>query len=74
MNIYCDLFDVLDFAERNEDFLQLKLLPLLFVKGKWHIHKLPTIFVYAWLIYFPYACVDVISIAMLKPFRVAPLY
>ena len=47
MHVYCDLFDVLDFAERNEDFLQLKLLPLLFVKGKWHIHKLPTIFVHA---------------------------
>ena len=73
MHVYFYLYDVLDFAERNEDFLQLKLLPLLFVKGKWHIHKLPTILVYACWYIFPYACVDVISIAMLKLFRVAPL-
>ena len=30
-------------GEKRRSF-QLKLLPLLFVKGKWHIHKLPTIF------------------------------
>ena len=40
MHVYCDLFDVLDIAERNDDFVQLKLLPLLFVKGKWHMNYL----------------------------------
>ena len=72
MHVYCDLFDVLDFTERNEDLSTVEDPTSPFVKGKWHIHKLPTIFVYAWLLYFPYACVEVISIAMLKLFRVAP--
>ena len=40
MHVYYELFDMLDFAERNEDLLQLKLLPLLFVKGKWHMNYL----------------------------------
>ena len=63
MHVYCDLFDVLDFAERNEDFLQVKLLPLLFVKGKWHIN-----FLIFWLcmlvVLFLYACLGPTSYAM----------
>ena len=58
MHVYCDLFDVLDIAERNEDFLQLKLLPLLFFmfptspfcQRQVAYMKSPTYFVYACLV------------------------
>ena len=47
MHVYCDLFDVLDFPERNEDFLQLKLLPLPYCQRQVAYMKSPTYFVYA---------------------------
>ena len=72
MHVYCDLFDMLDFAERNEDFCSWSSYLSLLSKAS-GIHEISYYFVYAWLVYFPYACVDVISIAMLKLFRVAPL-
>ena len=43
MHVYCDLFDVLDFAERDEDLSTVEAPTSPFCQGKWHIHKLPTI-------------------------------
>ena len=52
MHVYSDLFDGLDISERNEDLFAVEAPTSPFVKGKWHIHKLPTIFVYACFLYF----------------------
>ena len=58
MHVYCDLFDVLDIAERNEDLLQLKLSSP-FVKGKWHMK---------YLLFLDYAFSGFISICMFRTY------
>ena len=43
MHVYCELFELLDFAKRNEDLSTVEAPTSPFVKGKWHM-KIPTIF------------------------------
>ena len=56
MHVYCELFDVLDFTERNEDLSTIEAHTSPFCQRQVAYMKSPT--------YFVYACVE--SIAMLK--------
>ena len=71
MHVYCDLFDVLDFTERNEDLSIVEAPTLLFVKAS-GIHEISYIFCLCMfsLIYLSMHVLD--SIAMLK--QLPPLY
>ena len=46
MHVYCDLFDVLDFTERNEDLSTVEAPTSTFCQRQ-VAHKLPIIFYYA---------------------------
>ena len=65
MHVYCDLFDVLEIAERNKNFAAEA--PTLLLSRQVAYMKSPTYFVYACLVQYIYLMHVLDSIAMLKP-------
>ena len=50
--LFVACFIVLEFSEGNEDFCSCYYCSPCY-QGKWHIHKFPKYFLYAWVVYFP---------------------